>query len=69
MTTRRITTENGESKEQELNKLASLLKDFCNDAEFDKNVAEASEWADGYNQALNTIESLINTLPGYMVAS
>ena len=68
ITTRTIVTQNGERKEQELNELASLILSFCDNNEFSKSVTDNSEWAAGYNQSLNTIESLITGLPANMVA-
>jgi len=68
MTSRMIVTQNGERKEQELNELASMIKDFCKRSLYPVNVAELSEYAEGYNQALNTIENIINGLPAAIVA-
>lgn len=68
MTSRMIITQNGERKEQELNELASLITNFCTTHEYTETEVETSEYFEGYNQALNTIESIINGLPAAMVA-
>ena len=68
ITTRTIVAENGNQRLQELNELASLILSYCDNNKFEENVTEASEWAKGYNQSLNTIESLITGLPSYLVA-
>ena len=67
-TYRTITTQTGERKEQELNELASIINDFCNRNSYPINVVKISDYAVGYNDALNSIASIINGLPGNIVA-
>ena len=69
MITREIVTTTGERKEQELNELASLLVEFARRGQFDQNVQDASEWAEGYTAAMNSVESLIMGLSAYVVKS
>ena len=69
MTSRMIITQNGERTEQELNELASLIVNHIERTRFEKSTEASSKWAEGYNQALNTIEAIINGLPANLVAS
>ena len=68
VTTRKIVAENGNQKLQELNELASIIKDFSNRNSYPINVVKISDYAEGYNDALNAIASLVNGLPGNIVA-
>lgn len=67
MITRTFETTSGKRTEQELNELASMIVEFCRAQTHPQAVQDASEWAAGYSQALNTIESIIIGSPGYMV--
>jgi len=66
--TRTVVAQNGNRKEQELNELASIIIDFCTRSSYPINVVKISDYAEGYNDALNAIASLINGLPGNIVA-